>query len=216
MSPNRPKTPPAAPPSSEVSVVREPVAPSLPPVPAAEGMRPTATPIPRKPYTLGKASVVRKKAVAIMALRAAGYSTEQIAKELEIRPASVHTYIWRAHRAAKNGCLIDPKTGNSLLDNPVDRIEYELTNKVVDNLAKMLDSEQILERGQKSVKMEATLNMAKGVLYEKFKRTPEGVSNTLNALKIEIVMPSTGMTAARENAMGGRPIVYTDAEIEQG
>lgn len=219
MSQNRSKkSPPAVAPPIGTSDAAEPVVPSLPPVPA-EGTLSTSllAPTPPKPrqYRMPKDSLVRKKVLAIIALRAAGYDDGTIAKELQISRQCVHTYMWRAKQAGKDGWLTDPKTGKSLLDNPTDRVEYELTQKVVDNLAEMLDSEKILERGQKSVKMEATFEMARGVLFEKFKKTPEGVANTFNALKIEIVMPSTGGNVAREASMGGVPLSYVDAEVDE-
>lgn len=173
----------------------------------------SAPPRRKSVFKMPKDSLVRKKVLAIIALKTAGYSHEQIAKEMGVTRATISTYLWRANRAAQDGWLKDEKTGRSLLDDPTERIEYELTNKVVDNLAAMLNSEQILERGQKSVKMEATFEMAKGVLFEKFKKSPEGVSNAINALKIEIVMPSTGGNTARADSMGGEPIRYVDADI---
>ncbi len=197
------KSPAKRVPRAEASApVQANVVPSLPPAPA-DGLRTS----PNLEHKLPKTSLVRKKALAIIGLRARGYTTEEIAQELQIKPNSVYSYLWRAGRA---GLL--SKKDHSLLDNPTERIEYELTHKAVDNLAEMLNSDQILERGQKSVKMEATFEMAKGVLFEKFRKVPEQAPQTMNALKIEIVMPTSGQNEARAGSIGGTPMNFIEGE----
>lgn len=207
MTTRRLKTPPA--PAAVLAVVPVvPVVPSLPPAPADGSLSASLPAIPRKSYAMPKNAVIRKKALAIVALRAAGWTSEQIAAELGLKRESLHTYVWRASRA---GYLVNPKTKETLLVDPIERVE-ELTHKVLDNFNEMLTSEQILERGQKSVKMEATFELARGALFKKFDQTVEGVQQTFNGLKIEIVMPSSGMNEARPGAMGGVPQTYIDVE----
>lgn len=189
-----------------------PAVPSLPPVPAEE-TRLASTPPPRTKHAKAKQSMVRKQALAIVAFRAAGYSTKQIADELHVLPGSIKTIMWRA---SKQGFLKNPKTGESLLDDPIDVVEYELGTLAVDNYRKLLTDDTILERGQKSTRMEATLEFAKNVLFKKVEGVRETPAQTMNALKIEIVMPTTGMSEARPNAMGGKPQSFLDAKIEEG
>lgn len=175
-----------------------PVAPSLPPVPA-EGALLAST---SKKYALPRTSLVKKRALAILALRAAGYTTKQIADELKVLPRTISTIMWRAGKA---GFLKNPKTGLSLQDDPMDVIENELGHLAVENYRALLTEDNILERGQKSTKMDATLHFAKEVLFKKYEGSKEGVAHVMNALKIEIVMPTTGMGEARAGSMGGNP-----------
>ena len=79
----------------------------------------------------------------------------------------------------------------------------------------MLKSNQILERGQKSVKMETTHLMAKHVSFEKFRKVPEQAPQTMNALKIEIVMPTSGQNEARPGSIGGQPMNFGVIEGEK-
>ena len=187
------------------------VAPSLPPAPA-EGTRSSSNGIASKKYAPITHKLLKHRALAIVAMRQMGYTTEQIAAELNILPASVNSIMWRA---GKYGFLQDLKAG-SLLDDPTERMAFELSHKAVKNLSDMLDSDQILERGQKSVKMETTFEMAKGVLFKKFDGPKESAQQTMNALKIEIVMPTGGIQTlppAREGSMGGRP-AFIEGKIE--
>lgn len=188
-----------------VAPVAQPVAPSLPPVPA-EGALLAST---ERSYAPPTHALIKKRALAIVAMRHMGYARDQIAKELGVLPATLDTIMWRA---GKYGFLQDLKSG-SLLDDPTERITYELSHKAVRNFDEMLDSDQILERGQKSVKMEATFELAKGSLFKKFDQPKESGAQTMNALKIEIVMPTSGMQEARAGAMGGCP-TYTEGKIE--
>jgi len=191
------------------------VVPSLPPAPADVTV-PTATTSPRKSYALPPKSVQRRKIEAILAMKAAGYGNKEIAEELGIQPNSVWQYMWRAKQAAKEGGLRDPKTGLSLLANPAERVEFDLLGSVVDNFEQMLSGPsvpEILERGQRSTKMEATFKLADIALAPKFDAAKEAAVPSLNALKIEIVMPSTGMNSARAESMGGTPVSYVDAEV---
>lgn len=176
------------------------VVPSLPPAPA-DGLRTSPN------HKLPKTSLVRKKALAIIGLRARGYTTEEIANELHIKPNSVYSYLWRAGRA---GLL--SKKDHSLLDNPTERIEYELTHKAVDNLAEYMTNDIILERGQKSLKHETTMAFAKGVSFKKFETPTENAPQQLTALKIEIVMPTSGQNEARAGSIGGVPMSFVEGE----
>jgi hypothetical protein len=188
--------------------IAEPVAPSLPPAPVDGALTPSLE-ATRKKYAPMTHALLKKRALIIVAMRQMGHTTEQIAKELGVLPGSVASILWRA---GKYGFLQDLKSG-SFLDSPSERLEYELSHKAVKNLSEMLDSDVILERGQKSVKMETTFEMAKGILFKKFDTPKEASHQTMNALKIEIVMPTSGMGEARAGSMGGTP-AFTEAKIE--
>ena len=204
MTTRRPKTQPAAPVLAPASVPAVPVAPSLPPAPA-DGSLSTSTQLPSNKYALPKRSLLRKKALAIVALKAAGYTVAQIAAELHMTPGSIRTYTWRAMRA---GFLVG-RNGQTLLDDPMERVE-QLTQTALDNYGEMLKSTEVLERGQKSVKMEATFNLM-GVYKDLNKPTGE-TTTQLNALRIEIVMPTSGKQEARAGSMGGTPQGFIDIE----
>lgn len=184
----------------------EAAAPSLPPVPG-ETLSPTpttpATPVTKKDGNLiGKSSLMRKKAVAIVAMRATGMTTEEIAAELGIKPGSVHSYVYRA---AKSGFLVN-KRGESLLDDPKDRVEFELAHKAVRNMNEFLDSDN------DEVRERMTLEIAKGALFKKFDPQPTAPSMGVQALAIKIEMPTTGGMAVREGTIGGVPN-YVEGEV---
>jgi DNA-binding CsgD family transcriptional regulator len=181
--------------------------PSLPPVAQDADLIPSTSLMPRPkrsdPYKLPKTSMVRRKALAILAMRANGYSEDDIAAELHISKNSIHVYLYRAARAGK----LQNKKGESLLVDPHDRIQYDLANKAADNLKEMLESTTILERGQKSVKMEATKMVAEGVLFKRFD-APKETSMPSTMLQINI----QGDTSKVDVNEGGTPL-YTDGTI---
>lgn len=178
----------------------ETVATSLPPSPSA-----ALAPLSPKQglVKLGKNSIVRKKAMAIVALRAHGYTTEQIAVELAIKPASVNQYLWRATKA---GLLVDRKTG-SLLTDPKDNIEFELSHKVIRNLNEFMDSDD------DDVRKEVTLEIAKGTMWKRFDPAKETAMPAMNVLAVKIEMPTSGQVDARHGAMGGSP-AYAEGAAE--
>ena len=193
------------------SALVEAAVPSLPPASQDADTTPTVLPAPRqskkKPHwKIAKDSMVRKKAIAIVAMRANGYSKEEISKELGINENSIRMYLYRA---SKSGFLVNKK--GQLLADPHDRLEFNLAQKAVDNLEKMLDSDEKLSRGEKSVKMEATLAVANGMLFKKFDQSKDAPMPT-NVLQINI----QGNTSSIDVTEGGTPL-YTDGEIvEQG
>jgi hypothetical protein len=176
-----------------------PVVPSLPPAPA-DGLRTSPTLMPPK-------SLMRKKAFAIIALRAKGHTTEEIATELGIKPGSVYSYLWRASRA---GLFESKRDRDMALVDPADQVEFGLLPKAVNHLNSLLDNDVILERGQKSLKFETAKMITEGVVLEKFRKVPDTAPQTLNALKIEIIMPTSGQNAARAGAIGGTPMSFID------
>lgn len=187
---------PTAPPA-ETSVAV--VAPSLPPAPqTGVAPPPTKKPLPKLPRN----SMVRKKAFAIIALRAQGMSTEQIAAELDIKPASIYQYLWRASKA---GLL--PKTEGGTFLDPRDQVEVDLTQRVTRNMREFLDSDD------ESIRKEVTLELAKGALFKKFDPEKGSVANPqMNVLSIRIEMPEGPPPVIRAGTVGGTPS-YVEGEI---
>lgn len=201
------KSPAKRVPRAEASVpVQVPVVPSLPPAPA-DGLRTSPN------HTLPPKSVMRKKAFAIVALRAAGHTTEEIAQELGIKPGSVYSYLWRATRAG----LFQSKAekDDEILSDPADQIELRLLPKAVNHLESLLETDQILERGQKSLKFETAKLITEGVALEKFRKVPEQAVQNLNALKIEIIMPTSGQNEARAGSIGGTPMNFSEGDVKK-
>ena len=178
------------------------VVPSLPPAPGATTLSPThssakTTPKRASSNTIEKGSLVRKKALAIVAMRAQGYTSDEIAAELKVKVATLSTYV---HRAVKSGFLVN-KRGESLLADPRDQVEYELAHKVVRNLGVLLDC------GDLKTQKEVTLEVAKGTLFKKFDQQVNAPLPNMNVLSLRIEMPRGADTiTVREGSIGGKPM----------
>ncbi len=177
---------------------------SLPP-PPGEALAPSPLPAPKPRYKLEKNSLIRRKAVAIVAMRAQGFSTDEIAAELQIKPQSVHAYVYRA---TKSGFLVN-KQGQSLLTDPKDHIEFELAHKAVRNLGEFLDSDDDTTRER------VTLEVAKGALWKKFDVAKDAAMPGMQVLAVRIEMPAAGkdVPQADLSAMGGTPS-YVEGSVE--
>ena len=176
------------------------VAPSLPPASNLSPAPPLATPSWRLP----KNSIVRKKAVAIIAMRAQGFTTDEIAHELRIKPASVCTYVYRAGR---NGMLTN-KRGESAFDDPKDRIDYELAHKAVRNMDAFLDSPD------DAVRERVTMKLAEGSLFKRWDQAHDmSTLPGMQVLAVKIDMPHTGGVVVREGSIGGVP-AYSSEVVE--
>ena len=198
------------------------VASSLPPtpdrVPAPSTIALTKR-TPKPAWQIEKNSVVRKKAVAIIAMRAQGLSNDEIATELKIRPSSVTNYVWMATRS---GFLLN-KAGSFFTD-PKDTVEFELSHKIVRNLNAALDDEPVIvASGEiKSVSRQmydATMELAKGSLFKRFDPPKDGstLPNMQQVLAIKIDMPTAleSPLTIREGSIGGTPI-YEGVVDESG
>ena len=147
----------------------------------------------RPTWWLPPDSKVRRCALLIMAMRLAGMEDAEIAKGLDISPKSISGYIYRA---GKNGWLN--------LDAPRERLEYQMTNKALDNLDAMLEDERMLPPGAKIVKHEATHRLLEGTLYKQFSEpAPQQIQQTVVAVRVE--MPSGPAPSIREDTTGGTP-----------
>lgn len=179
---------------------------SMPAVPPSGGVEAPSSPPGTTYKRLPPTSVVRAKAMDIISMRHAGLSTEEIAKKLDIKPRSVIHYMYLAGR---NGWLATATEWA----NPEDRLEYELSHKVVRNLEKALDDEYTQPIGKDS----ATIAVAKGTLFKKFDQhqaAPQAHSNML-AVRIEVVNKA-GDAAVQDtvDAIASGTPRYLDGEVD--
>ena len=152
---------------------------------------------------------LRRKAIEIIGLRSTGLTHAEIGERLKIKPGSVATILYRASKA---GFLEDSK-GNFLLDDPKDEVEFSLQHLATKNLRELMTSDQVLSKGDKLVKMEATLEFSKGTLFKKFDQPKETVAPNMNVLAVKIELPASGAVVAREGTMGGAPAYTTEGVI---
>ena len=185
------------------------IEPVVPPSDGLVTLEQSATPptpwlTPEKPAgetykKLPQDSIVRQKAMHIIAMRMAGIATPEIAKALDIKEKSVNQYLYLAGR---NGWLSDSENWA----DPADRLEFELSHKVVRNLNNALDEEATRPIGKDSI----TLEVAKGTLFKKFgeqQAAGPALSNML-AIKIEVV----GNPTSSENIIASGEARYIEGE----
>jgi hypothetical protein len=134
----------------------------------------------------------------IMAMRISGMEDVEIAAALKISPKSISAYVWRASR---NGWL--------QLDNPKERIQYEILHQVVDNLQAGLADKGMLANGM-PVKTHVAMKIAEGTVFKAFDQAAASVApSTIVAVRIE--MPAGPRQVMRDDTVGGTP-AYVDAE----
>lgn len=196
----------------------EAVAPSLPPAPSVA--LPTSTLAQTVPARGGtrfpkeKRSAARKQALAILAMRAQGQTTEEIATALQIKPRSVYA---RLHRANAYG-LLKTKQGKSLLDDPVDQIEFGIAHKAVRNMNAVLDDAWVTtESGEtkpvSKLMYDATMRIAEGTLFKRFE--PEAAPAAgMQLLAVKIEMPTGGAAQIRSGTMGGEG-AYVEGDVNE-
>lgn len=162
--------------------------PSVPsPIVALAPAAPVKVPKKRDRSVLPGNSVVRQKVLAIIALRLQGDSAEQIGKTLNLTTASIRQYLYLA---GKNGWL------SKRAIDPTDRLEFEISQKVVRNLDEMLDSENTERRDT------ATLKTAEGMLFKRFAEQTQAAPLAVIGIKVE--MPAGATTTMREGTTGGQ------------
>jgi DNA-binding Lrp family transcriptional regulator len=189
---------PARPPKAPVLSLPPAHADSAQPLPDATAVPETGmtAPKPGVHTTLPKNSVVRQKALAIMAMRLAGHSNEEIAKDLGLSERSLNQYLYMAGKRGwiprKKG-FVDPK----------DEIEFSLAHKVVRNLSEAMDDDTRNEKTGMPVKTEVALEVAKGTIFKKFSDAGQAAPPT-NVLAIRIEMPPGPPQEIREGTTGGR------------
>lgn len=186
-------------PASLVPTTAPEMPPSLPP--AAPDTTLALPPTTEKPgWQLNDDSIVRTKALQIIAMRIAGMEDVDIAKALDMSPKSISPYVYRA---ARNGWLD--------IDNPKERLQYQVMHKVVRNLESALDSQAVLQTGMKESTAVA-LKVAEGTVFKQFNETPAGpAQQAIVAIKIE--MPQGAPQTMREDTIGGLPAHTVEAEV---
>jgi transposase len=148
---------------------------------------------PKPAWALPKDSKVRTTAMHIIAMRISGMDDDEIAASIGISRRSISQYLYRA---GKNGWLD--------IDNPKDRMEYQLIPQVVQNLAEMLVS------ADPEVKQTVTMETAKGTIFKQFGEQAQQLPpSTLVAIRID--MPPGPAQVIREETTGGLP-AYIDAK----
>jgi predicted transcriptional regulator len=157
-------------------------------------------------------SRVYKIALATIALKAQGLSYEDIAEQLGTTKNVVITYLKRAN--SRGWLNIDS------FDDPVDKLEIVLKDKVVKNLNKVLDEtneEAAAPTALSHRAVDASLEIAKGtgLLKQHQVVKSDQVASLGVALKVQVEMAPgqtvTQIPADRQHAIGGRPAI--DAEI---
>lgn len=179
---------------------------SLPLPTAARPMSSLATKmVPKKKDTnaLPKNGLVKKKALAILALRMDGWTNDEIAAELQIKPKSVNQYIYLAGR---NGWLA--RRDGSVIGDPKDDVELNILPRVLRNLREFLDSDD------DDVRKEVTLKTAEGTLHKRF-AGEAAAPPSMNALTINVVMPPTGQAQIREGTTHGQPM-FVEGQVVDG
>lgn len=152
---------------------------------------------------------LRRKAIEIVGLRSQGFTNQEIGERLKIKAGSVTTILYRASKAG----FLEDKHGNFILDDPKDEVEFSLQHLATKNLRELMTSDQVLSKGDKLVKMESTLEFAKGTLFKKFDVPKESGPAPMTVLAVKIEMPASGAVMAREGTMGGIPAYSQDGVI---
>lgn len=156
-------------------------------------------PPPKHPSVakLGPDSLVRKKALHIIAMRLGGYSHDEIAKSMGLSKQTIYGYIYRASR---NGWVAH--------DNTEDRIEFSLGTKAVDALEELLTDEETSEKTRAKV--------ALGVMeYVAPKKGGEVGAQQQTVVAIKIEQPAGAPVPIREGTISGTP-AFIDAEAIGG
>lgn len=145
-------------------------------------------------------SKVRVVALNILALRAAGKSDDEIAKELQISPKSISPYVYRA---AKNGWLT--------ADTPTDRVKYELLNRVIDRLGEGLEDGTRHTTSGMRVRTAVAMKMAEGTIFKEFDQQGSGVMPS-TVVAVQVIMPEGARQVMRDDTIGGTPN-YMDGDV---
>lgn len=184
--------------------------PSLPPAATAASRPPSEALLSpadvrqgrRKPnWQIPEKSVIKKKAMRIVALRANGISDDDIAKELGIARSSIGPYLYRA---GKSGWLD--------LETPADRLEYETMHKVVKNINESLNDDTRNEKTGVKVKHEMAMRMAESTVFKKWGNEQARPGTGLPTMALSIRIENNGQEVTmRAGTTGGTP-AYVEGE----
>ena len=148
---------------------------------------------------LPKQGKVKKTVSAIVALKVQGYSTNEIAEQLSLKPASVRQYLWIAGR---NGWLTT--------QDPHEVAHSQLVHRAVSNLEEWLHARD----GRTGLPdKEITLESLKGLGVFGSGERQASDSGQTNILAINITMPQgANLPTMRDGNAGGEP-AYQEGEI---
>lgn len=150
-------------------------------------------------WTGPKRDKVKKTVAAIVALQIQGYSTEEIAKQLNLKPASVRQYKWIA---GKQGWLTT--------HDPHELAHSKLVHRAVSNAEEWLHARDA-RTGLPD--KEFTLEAMKGFGVFGGGPAQQQESQATNVLAISITMPQGGnLPTMRDGNAGGAPS-YIDGEV---
>ncbi len=151
---------------------------------------------------LPKNSIIRKKVLAALAMEINGATKAEVAAALQI---SEHTIASYKYLAGKNGWL--PRGGTSK-----DTIEYELSHKILENLAAALsDSSRNAKTGM-TVGTEVALRLGESTIFKSFDQPAAVQGPQMNVLSLTIVQPPGDAGAMRAGSALATPRVI-EAEL---
>jgi hypothetical protein len=155
---------------------------------------PNGHPVEQPDWRLPDNSILRERAMKILALRLGGMSDEEIAKYLNITRSTISPTLWRA---GKNGWLAYNSTREA--------IENGLMHKVIRNLDEALDDETRNEKTGMTVKAQMALKVAEGTAFKEFGSDTTMALPNQTAISIRIEQPSV-QQPMREGTIGGQVI----------
>lgn len=195
-APSSPSVLPGTPPPGSAVV---PMSPSLPPPLAAEVALQKRQKV-QKWTGLPKKGKVRKTVSAIIALKVQGYSTNEIAEHLSLKPASVRQYMWIAGR---NGWL------NT--QDPHEKAHSELVHRAVSNLEEWMHARDA-RTGLPD--KDITLAAASGLgIFGGNAPAQQQEHQATNVLAIQITMPTGSNLPSMRDGNAGGVGAYIDAEV---
>jgi uncharacterized protein YdbL (DUF1318 family) len=149
---------------------------------------------------LPKQGKVRKTVAGILALKVQGFNTNEIAEQLNLKPASVRQYLWIA---GKKGWLST--------SDPHEIAHSQLVHRAVSNAEEWLHARDA-RTGLPD--KEFTIEAMKGFrLFNTGGPAEQSEQHATNVLAIQITMPQSGnLPQMREGNAGGQA-AYTEGEV---
>lgn len=137
----------------------------------------------------------RARIAQLLALRAMypDITNTEIAARMGIKATSLNTLIWRS-----------TKEGLIQFDDPMDKLEYEIIPKVVDNLKAYLDS------ADDGARLKTTLETAKGTIFRQYQEVKGVNQNPQTVLALKIEMPDGDSIKLAAGQIVGKPKVLQE------
>lgn len=132
----------------------------------------------------------RQTAAKLALMKISGMSAEDISQETGYTVKTIKAYLCRA---AMEG-LFKPV-------DPADTLEYRLSHKIVANIEKALDGDDM-----KATQQEMTIQGAKGLgLFKTYDSSKTEQQTQMTALTVRIESPEGGSAEVRVGTIGGTP-----------